>query len=36
MGKYKNKSDPLISDDEEQLWKLKVLESNNPISKSLK
>ena len=32
MGKRKNKSDPLTSDEEEQLWKLKVLGSNNPKS----
>ena len=30
MGKCKNKSDPLTSDKEEQLWRLKVLGSNNP------
>ena len=32
MEKHKNKSDPLTSDEEEQLWKLKVLGSNNPKS----
>ena len=32
MGKHKNKSDPLTSDKEEHLWKLKVLGSNNPKS----
>ena len=32
MGKCKNKSDPLTSDEEEQLWRLKVLGSNNPQS----
>ena len=32
MGKRKNKSDPLTFDEEEQLWKLKVLGSNNPKS----
>ena len=31
-GKHKNKFDPLTSDEEEQLWKLKVLGSNNPKS----
>ena len=32
MGKFKNKSDALTSDEEEQLWKLKLLGSNNPKS----
>ena len=32
MGKRKNKSDPLTSDEEEQLWRLKLLGSNNPKS----
>ena len=32
MGKRKNKSDPLTYDEEEQLWRLKVLGSNNPKS----
>lgn len=32
MGKRKNKSDPLTSNEEEQLWKLKVLGANNPKS----
>ena len=31
MGKHKNKFNPLTS-DEDQLWKLKVLASNNPKS----
>ena len=32
MGKRKNKSDPLTYDEEELLWRLKVLGSNNPKS----
>ena len=32
MGKRKNKSNPLTYDEEEQLWRLKVLGSNNPKS----
>ena len=32
MGKCKNKSDALTTDEEEQLWQLKVLGENNPKS----
>ena len=32
MGKRKNKSEPLNSDEEEKLWQLKVLGRNNPTS----
>ena len=32
MGKRKNKSDPLNSEEEEKLWQLKVLGGNNPTS----
>ena len=32
MGKHKNKSDALTTDEEEQLWQLKVLGDDNPKS----
>ena len=32
LGKRKNKADPLPSDEEEQLWRLKVLGNNSPKS----
>ena len=32
MGKWKNKSDALNADEEEQLWQLKLLGGNNPKS----
>ena len=32
MGKRKNKSNALTSEEEEQLWQLKVLGGNNPKS----
>ena len=32
MGKHKNKSDALTTDEEEQLWQLKVLGEDNPKS----